>query len=43
MLPDNNNIKHTNELPKGMFGKMLAASLVSVIGACLLALAIFSA
>lgn len=34
--------KPNGELPSGMFTKMLAVSIGSVVGACLLALAIFS-
>jgi hypothetical protein len=39
---DNQGFRSMDELPSGMFAKMLAASVASVVGLCLLALAFFS-
>lgn len=39
---DNQGYRQIDELPSGMFTKMLAASVASVVGLCLLALALFS-
>ncbi|MFP9112960.1 hypothetical protein ACLI1A_03405 [Flavobacterium sp. RHBU_3] len=38
----NQRYEHEDELPNGMFVKMLAVSIGSVVGACLLGLAFFS-
>lgn len=37
-----NKLINPDYLPKGMFAKMLLASVGSVVGACLIGLAIFS-
>jgi hypothetical protein len=44
VMTTNNNqgFRPMDELPSGMFTKMLAASVASVVGLCLLALAFFS-
>ncbi|MFP9116608.1 hypothetical protein ACLI08_02360 [Flavobacterium sp. RNTU_13] len=43
MTPNHNGgFGQMDELPAGMFTKMLAASVASVVGLCLLALAFFS-
>jgi hypothetical protein len=42
LLPENQKTKHENDLPPGMFTKMLATSLLVVMGVCLITLAIFS-
>lgn len=42
MLSHNNqDLRDADELPQGMFAKILTVSVVSVIGTCLIALALF--
>lgn len=40
MIRNNQNLKDGNGLPPGMFGKLLAASIVSTVSICLLVFAI---
>jgi len=42
LLPENQKTRHEDDLPPGMFTKMLATSLLVVMGVCLITLAIFS-
>lgn len=41
LVHDNQDLKDADELPQGMFAKILTVSIVSVIGTCLIALAFF--
>ncbi|WP_256386679.1 hypothetical protein [Flavobacterium psychrotrophum] len=41
LVHDNHDLRDANELPQGMFAKILTVSIVSVIGTCLVALALF--